>query len=108
MRKLSTVNFRQLCAIARAVLDQEPNMSDAEWKARTQDRLAQQGYCLQQPDMLTRVLNAVEHAHEKMHGTRQLPLPLSPGPPPPPPPPPLTRAEAMALFQQLIDGRREG
>jgi hypothetical protein len=77
------VEWRQLCAIARQMLEQDPTSDDAEWKARILDRLVRLGFMDPDRQTLSRAMSAVERAHEKQHGPRQIPEPSTPSPPRP-------------------------
>ena len=74
------VEWRQLCKITEAVIEQEPTISDSEWKARIRDRLASLEF--EQPattEPIHRAMSAVEKALEKRRGPRPPPLqPLRP------------------------------
>ena len=72
------IQWRQLCAIARVVIEAEPTIDDSEWKARTKDLAAAQGYDSLPPLMLTKALTAVEHVLEKQWGPRPPPFPSVP------------------------------
>lgn len=64
------MEFRQVCAIARVVIEADPTISDSEWKAGTKDLAARQGYDSIPPDMLARALTQVEQALERIWGQR--------------------------------------
>lgn len=89
---LKTIAYRQLAAIAREILDDDPTIDDAEWKARILDRLPRLQLRLDDRDMLGRVLSAVEVAARR-------PAPTVParGRVEPHDARPLTRDEAAAL-----------
>lgn len=68
--RIAAPDHRVLCAIARAVLEQEPAIDDAEWKERTKCRLLSQGWAYPTPSELGAALSAVEHALAKQWGPR--------------------------------------
>lgn len=69
--------LRQLCAIARAVLDDEPSIDDAEWKERIKCRLVAQGWAYPQPHAITDAMDRTERAV----GRQQPPSTPEPSPP---------------------------
>lgn len=69
------IEFHQLCAIARTVLEANPTITDAEWKDRTREKAAKQGYAEAPPDMLPRAMSQVEHALVRTLGPRPVDLP---------------------------------
>lgn len=73
------IQFHQLCAIARTVLEANPTITDSEWKDRTLEKAAKQGYDEAPSDMLSRALTQVEHALIRTLGPRPIE-----GPPQPP------------------------
>lgn len=77
------VEWRQLCAIARAVITSDRSIEDGEWKERIKDRLIalDLDYPLQL-DLFPRAMSAVETALEKQWGPRPASLPLSSTRPP--------------------------
>jgi hypothetical protein len=94
-----SVEWRQLCAIARDRLEQDPVIDDAEWKARILDRLARLGFTEPDRQTLDRAMSAVERVFEKQHGPRPTPAVI-----PPPPKPiggPLNDREARAFKANL-------
>lgn len=94
------VNLRQLCAIARLMLEPEPEMDDSEWKARTKLALAKQGYAEPSPALLESAMWRVEQAVSRENGPR--PVRTSPPPTMRPESRPLTAAEARAALQQVL------
>lgn len=73
------VKWKQLCAIARALLDAAPTMDDAEWKERIKIRVTALGYTYPAPPLSVRkAMAAVEGAMEKRGHPRQAPLIPSP------------------------------
>jgi hypothetical protein len=78
--------FKHLCAIARVVMVNAPNIDDAEWKARTKDELARQNFKIPtDPSVLDRALSAVERALRQTLGPRpirDIPAPWMPYNPP--------------------------
>jgi len=71
--ELKPISFQQLCALLRGLLDAEPSMDDAEWKARAKDTLARWGFLLPAAEQLARAMSAVEQAMVKTRGPRPLP-----------------------------------
>lgn len=69
------IDLRQLCSIARTVLEADPTIDDYEWKERTKLLVAQQGYRLERSDLLADALTQVERALEKTRGPRPAPMP---------------------------------
>lgn len=61
-RDYRQIEFRHVCAIARAVFLRQPQMTDAEWKAAVLDGCAKQGWDNPSSDMLARALGAVERS----------------------------------------------
>lgn len=93
-----SVEWRQLCAIARDRLEQAV-IDDAEWKARILDRLARLGFTEPDRQTLDRAMSAVELVFEKQHGPRPTPAVI-----PPPSKPiggPLNDREARAFMANL-------
>lgn len=77
------IEFRQLCAIVRAVIQRDPKVDDAEWKAKTLELLARMGFDEPaDPDMLSRAMTQVEFAVRKTLGPRMAPLQGAPEPKP--------------------------
>jgi hypothetical protein len=77
-KSLRPIQFHQLCAIARTVLQSEPTIDDSEWKERTKALLSKQGYDYPAPDMMARAMVQVEHALTRTLGKRPVDLPLAP------------------------------
>jgi hypothetical protein len=95
-----SVEWRQLCAIARDRLEQDdPAIDDAEWKARVLDRLARLGFTEPDRQTLDRAMSAVERVFEKQHGPR--PSPVVSQAPPKPIGGPLNDREARAFKANL-------
>jgi hypothetical protein len=96
------VQTHQLRAIARSVILAEPSISDSEWKARTKEKLATQGWDNPAPEMLETALTNVEKALEKQWGPRPVQLPpLRPSVTQPLPPAPLTPEEAATALAKV-------
>lgn len=76
------IAFNQLCALVRAVIQREPTIDDAEWKARTLDQLGRwRGFEPVDPAMLDRAMTHVEHAVRRTLGPRPTgPLVATPAP----------------------------
>lgn len=72
------ISYRQLCAILKTVLQQEPSIEDSEWKARTRDTLAKWGFREPNTDQLSRAMASVEHALKQTIGPRPSRLVLPP------------------------------
>lgn len=76
-KTLRSIQPHQLAAIAKRVLMVEPSITDSEWKARTKETLAKQGWANPEPpEMLETALWNVEKALERQWGPR--PVPTSP------------------------------
>jgi hypothetical protein len=71
-RNTKEIEYRQLCAIVKTILQQEPSIDDAEWKARTRDTLAKWGFQEPDTDALSRAMAQVEYALRKTIGPRPL------------------------------------
>jgi hypothetical protein len=90
MRNDTPIEFRQLCAVVKTVLQQEPSIDDAEWKARSRETLAKLGFAEPDAAMLVRAMTQVEYALSKTIGlrpVRAIPMPvqtLAPTVPDPP------------------------
>lgn len=85
-RDYKPIEFRQLCAIVRMLLQQEPTIDDAEWKARTKDHLQTLGFDEPPAETLSRAMTQVEYALKQTIGERrQIPAPAPPKAPQPPP-----------------------
>lgn len=79
-RNTTPVEYRQLCAIAKTIIQQEPSIDDAEWKARVRDTLAKWGFAEPDADQLVRAMNQVEYALRKTIGprpVREIPVPMA-------------------------------
>lgn len=79
------IEFRQLCALMKMVLQQQPSIDDAEWKALAKDTMAKWGFSEPDAAMLARAMTGVEQALKQTIGprpTRTVPLPSSPAPTP--------------------------
>jgi hypothetical protein len=93
----------------RAIIQQEPTITDAEWKARTLDQLAAMEFATPKDHaMIDRAIAQVEFAVRKTLGPRPL-KPLIGDPPPPPKPIPPYRFEGRTnrppgwdLVQRLL------
>jgi hypothetical protein len=101
-RQYRPLEFRQVCAIARAVFHREAPVDDASWKAAVKTVCAHQGWEEPPSDLLSRALSAVEHALAR-DGVVRAPTPprqaaaASHALDTPPP----TRQEAIHLLDQL-------
>lgn len=72
------IEFRHVCAIARALLLQAPTMTDADWKGAVNDACEKQGWTIPESDQLSRAFSAVEKALlETMGFQRGVVLPSS-------------------------------
>lgn len=83
------IEFRQLCAIVKMLLQQEPSIDDAEWKARTRDHLEKLGFDEPPTEMLSRAMTQVEYALRQTVGPRlhrPVPTPKQASKPEPEPP----------------------
>lgn len=60
-------SFRQLCAIARALLDQHPTLLEdsIEWKESIKDRATRLGYPSPTTEAVYKAMNAVDHVRRK-------------------------------------------
>lgn len=76
---LKPIAFHQLCALLRSLLQSEPSIDDAEWKARAKDTLTKWKFHLPTPEQLDRAMSAVEQAMKQTVGPR--PLRETPTPP---------------------------
>lgn len=73
------IEFRQLCALVRAVIQRYPKIDDAEWKGKTLELMAKMGF--EEPSdggMVTRAITQVEFAVRKTLGPRMAPLVAEP------------------------------
>ncbi len=75
------IEFHQLCAIARTILQTDPAVDDSEWKDRTKAQLSRQGYDYPDPAMLNRALVQIESATMRTLGPRPVSLPPEPSVP---------------------------
>lgn len=108
---LRPIEFHQLCAIARTVLQSEPTINDSDWKDRTKTVLSKQGYGYPSPDMMARALVGVEHAIAKTMEPRPVTLP-TPAPRSTPPQqqdppwkrPPIGWTVVARMIRSLSDG----
>ena len=59
--------FKQLCAIAKACLEQDPTLltKSVEWKERIKDRVVGLGYPSPLTEHVWAAMDAVEHVHRK-------------------------------------------
>jgi hypothetical protein len=95
------LSFRQLCAIARSVIDADPAIDDFEWRECIKQRLVDLGFAYPRPHEIGNAMDAVERAVIKAWGSRR-----PPSPPPvaisrPVDPRPLTHDEACAALATL-------
>lgn len=77
------IGFRQLCAIARALLTTDPTMDDSEWREQIKCRIIALGYTYPTspqtiPDAMTRVERAMERESGPRPAQHQSPRPLAP------------------------------
>lgn len=101
-RKL--IEFRQLCALVRAIVQAEPTIDDAEWKARTLAQMAKWGFA--EPSdkaMLGRAMTQVEFAMRKTLGPRLAPLRGNPEAPSKPQPPQFEGRTNRPLGWDLVE-----
>jgi HNH endonuclease len=76
-----SIEFRQLCAVVRAVIQRNPTVDDAEWKAKVLETLAKMQFAEPPSDMLARAMTQVEFAVRKTLGPRPGPLSVTVHPP---------------------------
>ncbi len=70
------IEWRQLCAVARELLELDVTIDNAEWKARIKDRIVAIGRTYPtEPDAIDSALHAVERALAKEGRTRPGPAP---------------------------------
>ena len=62
MKIYRPIEFRHVCAIARAVLLASPAMTDADWKEAVKETCERQGWQIPESEMLARAFGAVERA----------------------------------------------
>jgi hypothetical protein len=116
-RDYKPIAFRQLCMVVKTILQRNPSIDDAEWKAKTQDTLEQMGFDAPSSDMLARAMNAVENALKQTVGPRMArPIPSTPqvkAQPPEPIEEPKGRTHrpagwdiVLALMQRLDSGSK--
>jgi hypothetical protein len=75
------IEFRQLCALARALLIQNPTISDAEWKEQIKRRVIALEFTYPEPlDVLDHAMSAVQRALKETLGPRPIDLPPLPTP----------------------------
>jgi hypothetical protein len=96
------VQWRQLCAIARDMIERDRAMTDSAWIEEIKRRLVQLNFELPRPHELTSAIRAVERALSKLWGRRPAPI-APPHEPKSCDPLPLTRDEAIAALQSLRD-----
>lgn len=70
------IEFRQLCAVVKMLLQQDPTIDDAELKARTRDRLEKLGFDEPSPDTLSNAMTQVEQALKLTIGPRRIGRPI--------------------------------
>lgn len=83
-KDLKPIEFRQLCALLRSILQAEATIDDAEWKARAMDTMAKWGFEAPKPEQMGRAMSAVEQAMKQTIGPR--PIRATPEPDPVGPP----------------------
>lgn len=59
------IEFRQLCAIATAILRSDPTIDGAEWKEQIKTRVARLGAASPSPEQLTAAMDATEKIHPR-------------------------------------------
>ena len=96
--KRKPVQLRQLCAIARQLLEADLSMDDAEWRERIKCRIIQLDLTYPQP--LTLLGEAMTRVDRALKGQRPPPL-LPPAPSVQEQPQPLTTDEARAALSLL-------
>lgn len=69
------IEYRQLLALARDVLLQEPTMPDGEWKERIKRTLVRGGWKCPLPDKISQAMTQVEQSLQKTLGPRPVVLP---------------------------------
>ncbi len=75
-RRRPPIAFGHLCVIAREQITNDPEIDNAEWKARIKDRLVALGFTYPtELDAIDRALKAVERALAKEGRTRPGPAP---------------------------------
>lgn len=80
-RDYKPIEFRQLCAVVKMLLQQAPQIDDAEWKARAKDRLEELGFAEPDAETLSRAMTQVEYALKQTIGERirrEVPVPSKP------------------------------
>jgi len=92
------VQLRQLCAIARQLLEADLSMDDAKWRERIKCRVIQLGLTYPQP--LSLLSDAMTQVDRALQGQRPSPLPAAPHQEQPQVQP-LTTEEARAALSQL-------
>lgn len=96
-RDYKPIEFRQLCMVAKMILQQAPAIDDAEWKARTRDHLQRLGFDEPASDTLSRAMTQVEQALKSTIGQRlTIPAPAPEQPAAPPAPEPTGRTHNPA------------
>lgn len=89
MKTYKPIEFRQLCMVAKSVIQQAPAIDDAEWKAQIRDRLQVLGFDEPDPESVSRAMTQVEQALRRTVGprlSRAIPEPTRmPAPTPEPP-----------------------
>lgn len=66
------IEFRQVCAIARVVFLQSPQMTDAEWKGAIADTCVKQGWEPPDSELMARAMGAVERALQQTTGKKRV------------------------------------
>lgn len=64
------IEFHQLCAVVRNVIQRERAIDDTEWKARTLDAVVRLGFLAPKPEQLGRAMDSVEQAMNVTVGPR--------------------------------------
>jgi hypothetical protein len=96
-RDYKPIEFRQLCMVVKMILQQAPEIDDAEWKARTRDHLQRLGFDEPASDILSRAMTQVEQALKSTIGQRlTIPAPAPETPIAPPAPEPTGRTHNPA------------
>jgi hypothetical protein len=99
---LKPIEFRQLCALLKTILQSEPTIDDAEWKARAFDTLAKWGFHPPKGEQLGRAMSAVEHALKQTIGPRPVAMPEKPTPTPVQTAPPESRNHRPAGWDIVV------
>jgi hypothetical protein len=99
------IQFHQLCALVKTIIQQDPSIDDAEWKARARDTMAKWNF--QEPDAATlgRAMSQVEYALKQTVGPRPIretPVPVQPQTVAQEPPQPAGRTHSPAGWDIVV------